>query len=1262
MKGPSTFFLTALLLSVLLFNNTAQAQCNALTPSVTIVFDTDQACAPVTVTQFEVTYNFLSAQTPADIVIRYVWNDPGNNVTNINLGNGLVVSNGNRTFSANATFTYVDNNNQCNIRPTAYIIVGGVICTSSEQLQTAFFWGTDEQANANLSVAPPTWDVCFNNPVVNATFTDNSEFNCNINVEQDTPNRLERHVQFVYGTNHNPASTIRNLTLTDGGPVALTNATGNLASTSTRGIALPVTAAYFGAIDAILFPADGPVSVSLPVSAPADIANLVGNRFEVTMFNWNICNPWNGSVANPNYEDAIFTRAYIQIVDAPSPSFITVDNLGNPKTNFCINETIFTDNQTPGAGFNYLWEFFDDVAGTSLVATRTQREPTFSYATGGTKLIRLTVSNPTAQGSCSAVVEHIITIAPTLVANILVTDVSNNPITPDFCQESQPPLTTFQVRFTDASIGTADANTRWRWEFYDAANTLIRQEPTGGGVSAIPLGPFDESYTTKGVYRVKLYVRDNISTCQTEDEVQVRVFEKPVPDFTVNTVCEGGVTNFTDASTINSVAGGTIASREWDLNYNGVTFIPDASLNNQTTFSRTLAAGTRQVALRTISNQGCENIIIKSVVVHPLPIAAFNPNRLSGCSDLGVDFQNQSVVGQPDIIDRFIWEIDDGSGAGFVQDSVQRPTDASFSSIFTRTFVNNTLVDKIFAVRLRVITVNNCERLSAAQLITVNPSPRSGFVALNYSPFNPNCSPVTVNFQADAETQSLAPSDYRWIVRDGATVLQDVSTGTSPVYSFAFSNTTQLNKDFTITLLATLPAGGCFGDSTQTIRISPVPVSDFTLDTLVFNCERFRIRTQATQVGMPSYRWTVLVGGVPVFEQQSDASFFEYELPRVIGVDQPVEIRLVTGNFATCNSLASSKSYEVPRYENINTSFGVTPLVQTLPSATVQITNTTNPGPWTYLWDFGDNTSSIDPGILQHTYATYGTYTITLTVTNGVCVEVFSRQVIINPIPPVVDFSYDPGSGCAPLKVTFTNLSQYAEGDTYEWDFGDGEKAFGIENPVHIYREPGIYSVTLRASNILGQQVTESKSGIIEVFKVAFAQFQLKPAVLYIPGNKLFTDNNSRDATIFFWDFGDGSTSDSFEPTYEYKEEGVYDVTLVANNADGCADTFKMSSAVNVLKSGELMVPNAFSPDLSGPGGSGQNDRFIPLLRGVKQFTMWVFNRWGELLYETSDPERGWDGYYKGVLCQQDVYVYKIKATFEDGRELVKMGDIHLMR
>lgn len=1240
------------------------AQCSALKPQITIDFETDQPCAPVQVTKFDVTYYFLVAQNPADIQIRYVWNDPANTTTTVAMGTGLIPGAGNTSFRANSTFTY-NTNNSCIITPTTYIIIAGVLCATSEQIQYAAFWGTEQEGNANMSITPLNYDVCFNNPVVNATLRDNSEFNCNLTVEPDHPNDFTRHVQFVYGTNHVPASTIRNLSLTDGGPQPLTTATGALANPMTRGTgAVMVTGGYFGPVQTVPIPANGPTAITFPMNAPADVLNLVGNRFEVTLFNWNYCNPWNGDAVNPNYEDAVLTQAYIRIVDAPAPEFQTRDNLGIATVDFCINETIFLANQTPNVtAYNYTWTFYDDAIGTVVAGTRNSRNPTFVYTTGGQKLIRLRASNPAAQGSCIEEVTHLVNITPALIAEIQITDPSDVPITPFFCQSATAPFTTFSVRFRDISAGVATAQTRWRWEFYNENNVVVRQEPLGGGYSSTQLGPFDIAYVNPGIYRIKLIIIDNITLCETSDEVQVHVYENPAPMFTASLACEGELITFTESSTLDPINGESIVSREWDFNYDGVTFNKDPAYDNLTTFSRLLGpGGLYQVALRVVaSQQACSAMFVRPVQVNPLPNASFTPSVTSGCSVLTVAFTNNSVTGQPDVIDRFVWETDEGSGYSAL--ATQHPTDPGFSSLFTHDFENTTAIDKLIDVRLRVVTVNGCERISAVSTITINPGTNAGFISLNYSPFNDNCSPELVNFMVDTQTQALNPTNYQWAVSDAGGLISQASTGTTPSFNYNFVNGTQAVKDFFITLTATLPST-CFGDSTRTIRINPVPSSDFDIDTLIFDCFKMRLRYTAVQPGLLEYTWIVKENGIITYS--NNQSSFEYEVNRQAptGSDLVVQTTLQTKNLANCESGIQSKSITVPKTDGINAQFTATPSSQTLPNTTVSLALTT-PGTWNYQWDFGDGTTATGATITSHSYATYGTYSIQLIVSNNTCTATSTRAITILAIPPIVDFSYAPPSGCVPLTVTFTNLSRFAEPDKYLWEFGDGQATSKAIHPTYTYYEPGVYTVSLSASNATGQVVKVTKQMIIEAYARPSAQFDIKPKLLHLPGGVLYTKNQSFSATSFLWDFGDGTTSTEREPQHSYKDEGTYSIMLIATNQRGCSDSTTMESAVKVIKGGQVLVPNAFSPNLNGSGNDqsvGKNDVFRPLMRGVTEFEMMIFNRWGELLFQSTDPDEGWDGYYKGKLCQQDVYMYKISAMMENGEKVVRMGDVNLIR
>ncbi|WP_165823887.1 PKD domain-containing protein [Pseudochryseolinea flava] len=1227
-------------------------------------FDTDQSCAPVTVTKFIIRYTFTSQQNPDDISIVYEWNDPGGNRTVVS-GAGLTVTNNDRVYEANATFVYNTNNGRCSIQPSATLYFRGVACLTSRQVQAAFFWSTDDQANGVVAMAPDSWDVCYENPIVNAQFRDASNFNCNIVAEPDNPNRETRHMQFVYGTNHNAAATIRNLTLTDGGAQPLTDGAGNLVNVETRGTGVPVQGAYFGPIVTVPVPADAPTAVSFPMNAPMNLANIVGNQFEVTLYNWNVCNPWNGDANNPNYEDAIATTGYITIVAAPTPAFFTRDALGNARTSFCIGEDISFRNQTPNVGANaYRWEFYDDAAGTIFLRRITSQSPTFSFATGGQKLVRLTAISNTAQGTCEAQTTRIVNITPALVADIAITDLANNPISGDFCQETTAPLTPFNVRFSDVSAGVATPTTRWRWEFVDQNGNVSFQFPAGGGYASTQLGPFDRVFTTPGLYKVRLFIRDSDTGCETDHEDTVRIFEKPRPAFTFNRVCIGNDTHFEDASTINPIIPEeTIVLREWDMNFDG-TFDADASLNDETSFDYTFTtSGTHRVALRLTTSEGeCLQYIEQDVLVDPLPNASIAADVTTGCSVLEVTFTNNSIVGQPDGIREYYWEFKEQSETNFEVESIQRPTDPGFGNTHQIDFENTTSINKVYDVRLRVVTVNGCEQISNTVVITVNPGPNSGFASLNYSPFDNNCSPVTVNFAVDNQTRALNPTDYEWTVSDASGVISQVSTGTIPTYTHVFPNTDQIVKNYQITLSTTL-VSGCSEDSTRIIQVSPIPSGTFVVNTLDNTCQKTSYNFEATQKGLVEYEWTILINNVIVFSQMMTDDNIDYEVNKT-GANQNLEIRLRTRNVTNCQSIQESESIVVPRSTNLVASFMATPTVQTLPNATVTITNTSTPGPWQYAWDFGDNNTSTSPTVSSHTYTQAGTYAITLTISDNSCSSLQTVMVQINPTPPIVDFSYDPPRGCAPLTVDFTNLSQFADPSTYVWQFGANQGSSNAVNPSYTYFEPGIYTVSLTAANTTGDVDTEVKSMIIEVLPSAVAQFSVYPNVLDLPGDILYTNNRSAGATGYLWDFGDNTTSDAEQPTHKYEQEGNYIIQLIAYGPDGCNDTTQIDTPVKAVMSGRLAIPNAFRPNLSGPGSTNKlnNEVFIPLMTRVSKFQMLVFNRWGTLMFESSDQEVGWDGYYKGQLCPQDVYVYKLIIEYDDGKSITQTGDINLIR
>ena len=1223
----------------------AWSQCGGIMEPGFAFLSSSKGCAPFTV---NIQTLYLSSVPGTKYFVN--WGDGTAEQTYIQVGpTGVNISHLYPGTSVNCGYDVViDAENTCNPR-------GSVVAINTQVV----VWTNDV-----ISISPTVYRVC-QGYAADVLFTDNSDWNCFPRATRE--NNDPRWIQWIYGTgpivNQIPGANVNSI---------LPGAYPYLDPAPARNPKYPV-----------LSPGQVSLPINVPVTAPADI----GKEFEVTLKNWNQCNAYDNNILdgnpfNPIGGDLIngdnapqITSARIVIVDAPQPDFLT--RLGTAggvvQAFFCVGDNIYFDNETPpigGASFKYTWQFFNNNTGIGVpLSSSGSTNPIFSYLTSGQKLIRLSVRDMNAAGNCVAIFDKIVTISPSLIAKIGVTDLLNNPLIPDFCQNSSSPKIMFNVRFNDISSGLVTPTTLWRWEFYDESNALVRQEPLGGGFSVAVLGPFDLSFINRGIYRVKLVIRDNITSCETTDEVQVKVYENPVALFSATRVCEGQLTVFSEASTLATINGEAIILREWDFNYNGSTFNKDPLFDNKILFPRLLGvAGIHQVALRVTTNKNsCSSILVVPVNIDPLPNASFVPDVVSGCSILTVNFTNTSVMGQPDLIDRYVWEIDDKSGSGFVIAATHIPATPGFSAVFTRNFENVGTVNKVFEVRLRVVTINNCERISATTNITVFPGTASGFISTNYSPFNGNCSPQTVSFKVDLQTQSLNPSDYRWRISDASGIISETSTGIVSAFSYNFINATQALQDYDILLLTTLSTG-CFGDSTRTIRISPIPDSDFEIDTLLYDCDRMKIKLSALQKGLMEYRWEISENNVVVVNSTSSSDFIEYEVLRKppSGSDVALKFNLATKNFANCGSGITIKSIVVPKRDGVNASFTLTPKQQTLPDATVLFVNTTTPGLWGYHWDFGDSTTSMlqQPG--SHTYKTFGDYTVSLKVKTNTCYAVFTDRISILATPPIIDFEYAPPSGCVPLTVKFTNLSQFGEPDKFVLLFGDGQATSKAIDPVYTYYQPGKYSVTLSATNATRQSSTVTKQMIIEAYPMPDAQFSIKPKLVYAPEGIMYTSNRSFKATSFLWDFGDGEISTLPEPQHSYKNEGLYTITLTAKNEFGCYDTARLDNVVRVVKSGQVLIPNAFSPNLSGSSGggvgNGKNDMFLPLMRGVVEFEMVIFNRWGVLLFESRDSEKGWDGYYNGKLCAQDVYVYKLMASFENGQKIVRVGDINLIR
>jgi gliding motility-associated-like protein len=331
-------------------------------------------------------------------------------------------------------------------------------------------------------------------------------------------------------------------------------------------------------------------------------------------------------------------------------------------------------------------------------------------------------------------------------------------------------------------------------------------------------------------------------------------------------------------------------------------------------------------------------------------------------------------------------------------------------------------------------------------------------------------------------------------------------------------------------------------------------------------------------------------------------------------------------------------------------------------SLTMQYTNTSTPqsgnfGPRSFYWDYGDGSPRDTAGLTPprvHNYAAAGVYTVKLFILDTTfCNSPDSIQKTIRLSPTVKAMFNTPPVGCAPYTAIFDNTS--LAGTDFLWEFGDNTTSTDV-SPTHLYANPGTYKVRLIAkdTNTCNKIDTSAYFTITVVLKpVAGFNWSPNPPQENVPVT--FTNLSSPDATHFLWNFGDGESSTERNPVHQYNATGTYTAELIAYNEANCTDTARQQVRVIILPL--LDVPNAFTPGRFGENG------FISVRGfGIGKMDWKIYNRWGQLVFQTNNRKQSWNGTFKGALQPMDVYAYTLDVEFTDGKKIRKTGDITLLR
>ncbi|MCE9540268.1 MAG: gliding motility-associated C-terminal domain-containing protein, partial [Bacteroidetes bacterium] len=217
----------------------------------------------------------------------------------------------------------------------------------------------------------------------------------------------------------------------------------------------------------------------------------------------------------------------------------------------------------------------------------------------------------------------------------------------------------------------------------------------------------------------------------------------------------------------------------------------------------------------------------------------------------------------------------------------------------------------------------------------------------------------------------------------------------------------------------------------------------------------------------------------------------------------------------------------------------------------------------------------------------------------------------------------------------------------------------------HFFPTAGSYPVTLAITTFGGCAGDNSDTAlIVTAHPDPIAAFSVNATSFDLPYEATICTNQSVGASTYIWDFGNGTTSTLVDPQHLYTLVGTFPIQLIAITQFGCPDT----TYNTITTKSDVVFPNAFTPNADVASGgtytlfSTNNDVFFPYTAGVIDFNFEIFNRWGEQVFESLDINKGWDGYYKGNLSEQGVYVWKAYIKTNDGKEYFKSGDVTLLR
>ncbi|MDA3944045.1 MAG: PKD domain-containing protein [Bacteroidetes bacterium] len=860
-----------------------------------------------------------------------------------------------------------------------------------------------------------------------------------------------------------------------------------------------------------------------------------------------------------------------------------------PTVDFTIdNDSIClnTAAQFTGIGENintWFWEFGD--GGTSI-----QQSPSYMYAEPGQYDVTLTV---TAIDQCQNSISY-----PIFVNDAPIADFSMN----NGCLGD----TTY---FVDETVSLNGFIEEWAWDFGDG-NTSDLQNPA-------------HFYGMADDYLVTLTATDNFGCFETISR-WVSIYEKPIAAFSSNQVCDPSGKVFFFNESESSSNGSPIIEYEW--NFHDGYFSNEINPNH--IFPET---DTCYVVSLTVTDAfGCDSTVTDTICIwEPLSVDFTATEVCQG----EPTFFEASYLPEDDSIVSYAWNFSDGSDIFLTYRDTTSHTFAVAGNYF---------------VELTATNINGCEHTIYHE-VTVNGLPLPDFEYL------PGLCETPAQFTDLSDGNGALVQSWFWDFGDPDSGPDNTSTLQNPTHLYS-----DQGGSYQVKLIVT-NFNGCTDSITKEVNQDPCIQASFISPNVTLCADSTICFTENSYIAADNgniVSWTWNFGdNTPDYVYTSEENPVCHTFAAVEGGEFIVSLTIE----ATVNGSPFTDTFTdtITIYPKPTARFIPQPVCQNT-AALFQDNSISNGLPITsWLWDFGDLSTLNDTSSQQNPayhYPDYGLFDVQLVVANQYdCTDTLVSEIEIYQ-PPTADFiAVD---SCATYITYFNDLS--VEGGasiaSYFWHFGDPVSSDTDGNPwtdststdrwaEHIYNQAGTYFTTLVIEDDNSCRDTVRHS--LPVHPIPTASFIYEDRYEGKQGQVAFENTSDATASSFFWDFMTGDFSDEENPVYQFEEDGLYDVMLVAYNSHLCPDT-----AINqyeIIFTG-LYFPNTFVPNSDDP----EVNNFKGLGENLETYLLEVYTSWGQLVWtstalEDGKPLEAWDGTYNNQDLPTGSYIWKASATFKDG-------------